>query len=295
MTHTDDVSGPADDPGDPLGDLLGGLLDRIDHYQDALPRLDARAEDFGPLTLFVRDGGPPLHARPTRGWRGHTVTADDVDRVRARQRELGVPEVFEWVDDSAPGLRAAAGQAGLTLDERPLLVLPEDTPAPVAAARNVPDGVTVRTLTADDPALSTAVVTPHLAFAELGTAVGATGTERLAEAVRVRQADIARTAARVRAGRTTLVAAVEHGVALSSGLLPGTAAGTTEICAVATLPAARRRGLALAVTAALAAEARALGLRTVFLCTTDETVARLYARLGFRRTATFVEGRGASR
>ncbi|QXE37214.1 GNAT family N-acetyltransferase [Streptomyces sp. GMY02] len=288
MTHTDDVSAPADDPGNPLG----GLLDRIDRYQDALPRLDARAEDFGPLTLFVRDGGPPLHARPTRAWRGRTVTADDVGRVRARQRELGVPEVFEWVADSAPGMRAAAKAAGLTLDERPLLVLPEDAPAPVAAARNVPDGVTVRTLTADDPALATAVATPHLAFAELGTAVGATGTEQLTEAVHAHRADIARTAARVRAGRTTLVAAVEHGVTLSSGLLPGTAAGTTEICAVGTLPAARRRGLALAVTAALTVEARAPGLRTVFLCATDETVARLYARLGFRRTATFMEGRG---
>jgi hypothetical protein len=39
-------------------------LDRIDRYQNALPRRAGRAEDFGPLTLFVRtDGGTPLHAR----------------------------------------------------------------------------------------------------------------------------------------------------------------------------------------------------------------------------------------
>lgn len=79
VTHIDDVSDPPND----LGNQPGDLLDRIDHYQDALPRLDSRAEDFGPLTLFVRDDGPPLHARPTRGWQGRTVTAADVDRVRA--------------------------------------------------------------------------------------------------------------------------------------------------------------------------------------------------------------------
>lgn len=176
--------------------------------------------------------------------------------------------------------------AGLTLDERPLLVFPEDTPSPVAAARTVPDGVTVRTLTA--------VVTPHLGFAEPGTAVGPAGVAELAEAVRTYPADIARTAGRIRTGRTTLVAAVEDGAALSSGLLPGTAAGTTEICAIATLPSARRRGLATAVTASLTTQARALGLRTIFLCASDDTVARLYTRLGFRRTATFMEGRGSS-
>jgi ribosomal protein S18 acetylase RimI-like enzyme len=277
---------------DVTSDQAAGLLDRIDRYQDALPRQNGRAENFGPLTLFVRNGeGTPLHARPSRDLpeNGRGVRAVDVARVRARQRELGVPESFEWVAESAPDLREAAEEAGLVVEERPLLVLPADAPTPLAAVRDVPVGVSVRTLAADDPHLPTAVAVPHLAFAELGTQVGEAGIAQLAEAVPANTARIRMLAARIRAGQTTLVAAVEGGVSLCSGLFPGTAEGVAEICAIGTLPAARRRGLALAVTAGLVAEARALGVGTVFICATDEEVARIYARLGFRRTATFLE------
>ncbi len=52
------------------------------------------------------------------------------------------------------------------------------------------------------------------------------------------------------------------------------------------LPASRRRGLAAAVTRALAADALAHGGRTVFLSATDAAVARIYARLGFREIGT---------
>ena len=266
------------------------LLARIDRYQNALPRQNGHAEEFGPLTLFVRDGaGRPLHARPDAG---RQVTAADVERVRARQRELGVPESFEWVEESAPSMRAAAEQAGLAVQRRPLLVLPDDATA--ATDRRLPPGVSVMTLTADDPELATAVVTPHLAFADIGTHVGAAGTGELTEAVGRHAADIASMADRVRAGRATFVAAVEDGVALCSGMLPGVAEGVTEVCGVGTLPAARRRGLGLAVTARLVAEARSLGVRTVFICATDESVARIYRRAGFREIATFLEAEPAT-
>jgi predicted GNAT family acetyltransferase len=76
---------------------------------------------------------------------------------------------------------------------------------------------------------------------------------------------------------------------LSSGVLPNVVDGTTEICAIGTLPSARRRGLALAVTAALTHQARTRGATTVYLCATDDAVARIYTRLGFHPTATFME------
>ncbi|MEV7064572.1 GNAT family N-acetyltransferase [Streptomyces collinus] len=63
-------------------------------------------------------------------------------------------------------------------------------------------------------------------------------------------------------------------------------AGVSEIVGVGTLPAARRRGLACAVTAALGADARSRGAATVFLSAGDDDVARVYARLGFRRVGT---------
>ncbi|MGW1003636.1 GNAT family N-acetyltransferase [Streptomyces sp. NPDC002520] len=70
--------------------------------------------------------------------------------------------------------------------------------------------------------------------------------------------------------------------ALCSGQSFSDAACHCSVVGCAVLPTARRRGLAAAVTAALATHARSHGVRTVFLAYADETVACLYARLGFR-------------
>jgi hypothetical protein len=52
--------------------------------------------------LFVPVGpGWPYYARPWRGPRP-PVTAADVRAVRARQRELIIPESFEWIEQIAP-------------------------------------------------------------------------------------------------------------------------------------------------------------------------------------------------
>jgi predicted GNAT family acetyltransferase len=90
---------------------------------------------------------------------------------------------------------------------------------------------------------------------------------------------------RIRAGLTAVAAAVEHGSVLSAGQHQPLAE-VSEIVGVGTLPAARRRGLAGAVTAALVADARSRGAATVFLSAGDDDVARVYARLGFRRIGT---------
>lgn len=115
------------------------VLNRIESYYDAVPRSSARAEAHGPLTLFVREGeGWPFYARPTLGHSG-VVALDAVEAVRARQRELGVPEAFEWVAETTPGLRAAVEASGLTVHEHPLMVLEGD-----GLAVPGPEGVTVR-------------------------------------------------------------------------------------------------------------------------------------------------------
>ncbi|MFF3115339.1 GNAT family N-acetyltransferase [Kitasatospora sp. NPDC057904] len=262
------------------------LLDEIERYYDAVPRSAARTEDFGPLTLFVRDGaGWPYYARPTLGHDGPAVTADDVLRVLARQRELGVPEAFEWVAEHDPELRAAVEGAGLTVHEHPLLVLgPADEPgaAPAPAER-----VEVRVLAADAPELAAALAVPRLAFADPGTGIGAAGTVELATAEQELAADgtARRVAERITAGTTVLAAALEDGTPLCAGQ-HNPVGPVTEVGGVGTLPAARRRGLGLAVTAALVAHARANGVRTVFLSAADEDVARIYRRAGFRPFAT---------
>ncbi|MFE4976858.1 GNAT family N-acetyltransferase [Kitasatospora sp. NPDC056651] len=263
------------------------LLDEIERYYDAVPRSAARTEDFGPLTLFVRkdDTGWQYYARPTLGHTGPAATAEDVRRVLARQRELGAPEAFEWVAEQNPELRAAVEAAGLTVHEHPLLVLgPQDEPAP---APELPEHVEVRMLTADAPELAEAIAVPDLAFNAPGTAIGAAGAAELAEKVAqlTTEGGTARIARRITDGLTAQAAALDAGTVVCSGQYnPVGAVG--EVVGVGTLPSARRRGLGLAVTAALVAHARANGVRTVFLSASDEDVARIYRRAGFRGFAT---------
>ncbi|MER6790190.1 GNAT family N-acetyltransferase [Streptomyces sp. NPDC000658] len=267
------------------------LRDRVHTYYATVPLLFAEAEDFGPLRLFVRrePGAPyyggPGHAQPTADGAAR-VGADDIARVRERQRELGVPQAFEWLAESAPALRARIEAAGLEVLRRPLMALPPDH-RPVA--RPLPEGVTLRTLTADDPALPTALALPHLAFAREAVPVsGPAERARLSELAATLTADGTVTAVRhaLRAGHKTLVAALSpDGAPLATGH-HHPAAGATEIGGVATLASARRQGLGAAVTTALAVHARAHGVDTVFLAYAKETVARLYAGLGFRPAGT---------
>ncbi|MFJ7911431.1 GNAT family N-acetyltransferase [Kitasatospora sp. NPDC096204] len=271
------------------------LLDELERYYDTVPRGAARTEDFGPLTLFVReDAGWPYYARPTLDHTGPAATAEDVRRVLERQRELGVPEAFEWVAEQTPGLRAAVEAAGLTVHEHPLLVLgPQDEAAPVP---ELPERVEVRVLAPDAPELAAAIAVPNLAFGDPGTAIGSAGAAELAESAAKLAADgtAERIAGRITAGATVLAAAFEDGTALCAGQ-HNPVGPVTEVAGVGTLPSARRRGLGLAVTAALVAHARANGVRTVFLSAADEDVARIYRRIGFRAFATALIAEPATR
>ncbi|HUQ60810.1 hypothetical protein [Lentzea sp.] len=66
-----------------------------------MPRPGSRVEDHGELVLFVQAGdGHPYYARPR--FPGGRPALPDVLEVRARQRELGVPEAFEWVHETTP-------------------------------------------------------------------------------------------------------------------------------------------------------------------------------------------------
>ncbi|MFJ4780617.1 GNAT family N-acetyltransferase [Streptomyces sp. NPDC088762] len=257
------------------------ILDSLEQYYDTAPRVGgARAEDFGPLTLFVQEGtGWPYYARPALGGDGE-VTAADVRKVLERQRELEVPESFEWVAETSPSLRAAVEAAGLHVHAHPLMVLD-------AGAIPLPAHPEVRLLGADDPLLTAAVTVPALAFRAPGTAVGEAGPAELAAKAAEPSAEEgrARVSGKIAAGTTAMAAAVRDGVVLCSGQY-NPVGDVAEVVAVGTLPAARRQGLALGVTAALVADALAHGARTVFLSAGDEDVARIYARAGFRRVAT---------
>ncbi|WP_174537226.1 GNAT family N-acetyltransferase [Micromonospora chalcea] len=263
------------------------VLDRLERFYDAVPRDGARTEEYGALVLFVREGaGWPFYARP-RLDATEAPTLADVTAVRARQRELGLPEAFEWVHEHQPDLLAVARSAGLSVLEAPLMLLePEQLPEP-GTFSDVP----VRVLDpagpgfAADIALRRAVAA--VGFANSGTARGEAGpAERDAAVSGLDVAALEEEATRVADGRrvSVLAGTPEEG-ALASGMAMRVG-DVAEIAGVATLPSARRRGLGAAVTATLARELRAAGTELIFLSAGSEDIARVYLRVGFRRIGT---------
>lgn len=238
----------------------------------------ARAETFGPLLLYVGEGPWRFYGRPAPGATG--ATAADVAAVRARQRELRVAEALEWVEETSPWLAAAAEAAGMTVQRLPLMGLrsPQDA-AP-------PEGVTVRVLEAGDAALAAARAVADVGFAAPGTAVGEAGAaDRDRAAPTLPRAELAFADRRVRQGLSVIVVAEdEDGPVAVGGHNP--VGGVTELTGIATLPTARRRGIGAAVTAKLAADARARGVELVFLTAGSEEIARVYERAGFERVGT---------
>jgi len=257
------------------------LIERIDAFCDAVPRQRARVEVIGPLVLFVPVGaGWPYYARPRVDERA-AVTAADVRSIRARQRELLIPESFEWIAQIAPEMREAAAEAGLRVRAHPLLVL-----GALAAAPPVPPRNAVRVVTPDDPELNLVWAVPGVAFGHPGTAIGEAGvTERDKLAADHDGGTIEMLRERLMSGRSVLATVAGPNGPLAAGSYQ-LANGVAEITGVGVLPASRRRGLGAAVTHALAADALTRGAQTVFLSATDATVARVYTRLGFREIGT---------
>jgi ribosomal protein S18 acetylase RimI-like enzyme len=257
------------------------VLELIDAFCDAVPRQRARAEAVGPLVLFIPVGPEyPYYARPRLGNR-MAATASDVRAVRAKQRELLLPESFEWVAEIAPDMAAAATHAGLSIRMHPLLML-----TTLAAPPPVPPRVSVRVMSPADPDLIQAWAVPGVAFAYPGTAIGSAGvTERDKIAADHDGAHIEMLRDRLGTGESVLATAVGPNGPLATGSYQ-LAGGVAEITGVGVLPISRRRGLGAAVTHALAFDALARGAGTVFLAAADEDVARIYARLGFREIGT---------
>ncbi|HET9971424.1 MAG TPA: GNAT family N-acetyltransferase [Streptosporangiaceae bacterium] len=258
------------------------VIERIDAFCDVVPRHRARADAFGPLVLFVPTGpGWPYYARPRRGPRT-PVTAADVRAVRARQRELIIPESFEWIEQVAPEMAAAASEAGLDVHRHPLMVLSaSSSDRPPAGGPALPPGVTVRAVPPEDAELDRVWAVPAVAFGHPGTAAGQAGVqERDKIAADYDGGTIEMLRERLRSGHSVLAAAFGPDGPLAAGSYQAVD-GVAEITGVGVLPSSRRQGLGAAVTALLARDALDRGVATVFLSASDDTVARVYARIGF--------------
>ncbi len=257
------------------------LLQRLELYLDAVPRQAARVEAFGALTLFTKIGsGWSYYARPSVD--AGVVTLDDVEAVRQRQRQLNQPESLEWVHEVNPTLRPVAELSGMTVQVLPLMVHRRRTLFPVE-----PTGVRLRVLDPDDDALAAANAVAVVGFGCPGTAGGPAGApERDAAAadMTIERLEVLRDRLRQHLTVTAVAASDELGPLCVGSHQP--VGDVTEVVGVATLPTARRRGLAAAVTALLVADAHERGVGTIFLSAGSADVARLYARLGFERIGT---------
>lgn len=237
----------------------------LEEFYDNVPRPGSRVEEHGELVLFLQAGdGYPYYARPR--FPGGRPTVADVLKMRARQRELGVPEALEWVHETTPDLLDAAVAAGLEVLQAPLMVLdPDKLPEPHPFVKVL-----------DTRPVEVSVVA-QLAFSSPGTLPGEVGTAE-------RDAQLG--------NATPMSTRHRHAVADLPGegvLAVGTAqrAGdVVEIAGIGTLPAARRRGLGGAVTAELARDALRRGAELVFLSAGSLDIARVYERVGFRRVGT---------
>jgi len=253
------------------------VLTDLERYYDAAPRFAARVEEIGPFTVFVGTGAWNYYARPRLGL-AHDYTTADVEAALARKRELGQPESLEWVHETTPSLLGAARAAGLAVLEAPLMVLDRSA----WRAPEVPAGITLRVLDADDPALPEAVAVQHVGFRAAGTAPGPEG---LAERNAAVEADHEFLRERLRRGLTVMaVAEGEYGPVAAGGHQPVDDA--CEVVGVATLPAVRRQGVGGALTGALVEDAVERSVQTVFLSAGSEDIARVYGRLGFKRVGT---------
>lgn len=246
------------------------LLAEIEAYYDTVPRVAATTEECGPFTVFVArpENGWQFYARPRLGL-DEAIAEDDVRRLLARQGELGVPQSLEWVHETTPTLlptvRKALGD-DIAVERCPLQVL---GPELRVDARNAEGSH--RTVAGDDPDLPLVVGAVRAAFGGQDDVTPATlGPHREL----------------ISSGQAIVVAAYDAEGRIVGG---GTAAprGTvSELMGIAVVPAARRRGHGAAITAALVAAARAVGVRTLFLSAGTPAAAELYAGLGFTEIGT---------
>jgi GNAT superfamily N-acetyltransferase len=178
---------------------------------------------------------------------------------------------FEFIQEAAPDLAAAFAAAGLVEEGRnPLMVC---TPNSFQPAPAVPR-LTMRQLTPESPRADLA--------AFISVQGRSFGEEDRVEATEAQTEDLRR---RSGLGGRYLLGLLDS-TPIATGACTPTLDGFTELVGIATLADYRRRGVASALTAAMAQAAFRAGVQVAFMAAADERAGRVYERVGFQPYAT---------
>ncbi len=246
------------------------LLKHIDGYLNTAPIPFCDLDTIGPFTCFFRRDNPMPeinYARPTGAIEGDVSSI--IAQVRSAFASRGLPCRWEFLSDLTPAFDELLVAHGFPVPEpRPLMVVTQNSFTPTTAS-----DVEVRAVTADETRSLSRV---------LDRAFGA--PEESEPAHGIEQDTV---------GRMLAHGSAVFGAFVGSNLVAGglhvPVGNTTEVCGVGTLPDYRKRGIAGALTSALVADAFGRGCECVFLSAMDESVQRIYARLGFELVGTAMD------
>lgn len=255
------------------------IVGRIDRYLDAAPRTGCSSiEAIGPFTLFIGNpAGWPYYARPSQP-AANSISSNEVLGVLQRQQRLDLPRAIEAVVEQAPGLKTSCVAAGMLTHEYPLMV--HDRPT----IQHHPAGVRFRTLTAGDDAVAESVVVAHLAFGGTESSGGDLNARDEMLSGRASDADDFLRSRIANSQSVVIVAEDVSGVVATGTHNP--VEECTEIVGVATLPGARRKGIGMALSQSLVADAQDRRIEIVLLSAASPPTMHMYERAGFRRVAT---------
>jgi ribosomal protein S18 acetylase RimI-like enzyme len=202
---------------------------------------------------FVNYAIPDIGARPT---------AEDVAALVAAYEHRDRLPRLEYLPRAAPAVEAALLAGGFTIEGR----LPVMTCEPQQLVVPAPDPDVELAAPGDDSELYGMSAAQHAAFGDAPPNLAAVARHRT-------MLDAGALAILARDGRT--------GEVVGGGVTTVPSHGVTEIAGIGVLESHRRRGIATAMTARLAADAFAAGITTAWLTPGDDGAHRAYARAGF--------------
>jgi GNAT superfamily N-acetyltransferase len=251
------------------------LDQQLQQYLRGAASRDRDVERIGPfLATFDPHSTIPYlsYAIPDDGAR--PTMADVAALVDAYARHDRLPRL-EYLPTAAPGVEAALLAGGFVVDAR-LAVM---TCAVGAAVDLEPgDGIVIAPPTTDEDFRAMRAA-QYAAFGEIVEDHPSDGDDEELARQRQRLAD---------GGLALLARDLATGAVVGGGVATVPGDGVTEIAGNGVLEQHRRRGIAGAITAALARAAHAAGTTTVWLTPGGDGAHRVYARAGFTDTTSQV-------